>query len=118
MRFGLRTYWLFQAVGWGSFVLIHLFFNWSLGKLETPNERWLFFGRIGVFIWLGVILTHLMRAVILRLNLLQKKLEKQILRFILLTLVFSFISSVVDILVRQEFELLSTNEKDPISKQK
>jgi two-component system, LytTR family, sensor kinase len=118
MRFGLRTYWLFQAVGWGSFVLIHLFFNWSLGKLETPNERWLFFGRIGVFIWLGVILTHLMRAVILRLNLLQKKLEKQILRFILLTLVFSFISSVVDILVRQEFELLSTNEKDLISKQK
>lgn len=116
MRFGIRTYWLFQAIGWGSFVLIHLFFNWSLGKLETPGDRWLFFGRIGVFIWLGVILTHLMRAVILRLNLLQKKLEKQILQFILLTIAFSCISSVVDILVRQEFELLSSNERELISK--
>jgi two-component system, LytTR family, sensor kinase len=115
MGFGMRIYWLFQAIGWGSFVLIHLFFNWSLGKLETGEDRWVFFGRLGVFICLGVILTHIMRAVILQLNLLQKKLEKQILQFILLTMVFACISSVAEVYVREELDLFNSQEKKLIS---
>lgn len=110
MQFGNRTYWLFQGIGWGSFVLIHLFFNWSLDKIQTPLDRRIFFERIGIFILLGIVLTHIMRLVILRMNLLQKKLETQIWQFVLLTLFFSFIGALSDMLLRQKFDLLKSEE--------
>lgn len=64
--------------------------------MDTASKRELVFGRLGIFVVLGLILTHIMRTVIIRLNLLQKKLETQILHFLLLTLVFSLIGSVFD----------------------
>ena len=110
MRFGNRAYWFFQIAGWGSFILIHLFFNWSLDKIPTPEEKWIFFKRIGIFIMLGFVLTHLMRIVIIRMNLLQKKLEKQIIQFVLLTMFFSFIGALADMMIRTEFDLLKGEE--------
>ncbi len=103
-------------MGWGSFMLLHLFFNWSLGKIQTADDRYLFFGRAGLFILLGLFLTHIMRIVIIRLNLLQKKLEKQIYQFVLLTMAFSFIGAYADLLLRKEFELLSKNEGELLQK--
>lgn len=116
MLIGKSRYWVFQAMGWGSFILLHLFFNWSLGKLQTGDDRQLFFTKIGIFIVLGIVMTHIMRLFIIRLNLLQKKLERQIVQFVLLTLVFSYLSAYSDFLLRQEFDLLSKNEGDLLPK--
>ncbi|MBC7874274.1 MAG: histidine kinase [Ferruginibacter sp.] len=110
MWIGKTRYWIFQAIGWGSFMLLHLFFNWSLGKIQTADDRIMFFGRAGIFILLGLFLTHIMRIFIIRLNLLQKKLEKQIFQFVLVTMVFSFIAAYGDLLLRQRFEFLSPKE--------
>lgn len=116
MRIGNKQYWLFQLCGWGAFFCVHLFFTWSFDKMQAPEDRILFFQRIGIFILLGVALTHIMRMVIIRMNLLQKKLEKQILQFILLTLVFAVIGSLMDMLLLREFDFLSKNEKDLLEK--
>jgi hypothetical protein len=110
MRFGNKRYWLFQACGWGSLILLHLFFNLTLGKLPTADERERFFTKIGVFILLGIILTHLMRIFIIQLNVLQRKLERQIVQFVLLSLTFAFLGSAVDIMIRQRIGLLSATE--------
>ena len=116
MRFGNSRYWLFQGVGWGAFILIHLFFTWSFDKMQTPKDRTLFFGQIGIFILLGLLITHIMRLVIIRINLLQKRLERQIWQFILLTLVFSCIGSALDILLLQKFDLLTKSQQDLLEK--
>src|SRR6476646_10755414 len=96
MRFGNSKYWLFQLGGWGLFTLINIFFNWSFDQMTTTDGRMLVFGRLGFFVALGIVLTHVMRLVIIRWNVLQKKLEKQMLQFVFLTLVFSLIGSVID----------------------
>ena len=107
MRIGNTRYWLFQAVGWGLFAIINIFFNWSFDQMDTPAKRELVFGRLGIFVVFGILLTHIMRFVIIRWNVLQKKLERQILQFVFLTLVFSLIGSVFDmvLLIRQDWLL-------------
>jgi len=84
--------------------------------MQVAEDRSLFFRRIGIFIVLGLVLTHIMRVVILRMNLLQKKLEKQIIQFILLTLVFAVIGSFINMEILQRFDLQSKNEKDLLDK--
>jgi two-component system LytT family sensor kinase len=116
MRLSNSRYWLFQAWGWGSFILIHLFFTWSFDKMQTAKDRELFFGQIGIFILLGLLITHVMRLVIKRINLLQKKLEKQIWQFILLTMVFACIGSGLDIILLQKFDLLTKAQEDLLEK--
>jgi two-component system, LytTR family, sensor kinase len=116
MFLGQKRYWVFQAIGWGLFISIHLFFHWSLGKLQTYDDRLLFISKVGIFILLGITLTHIMRFCIIRLNLLQAKLEKQIAQFILLTILFSFAGALVDLMLRQEFELISKNESELLQK--
>lgn len=116
MWLGQKRYWVIQGIGWGLFIAIHLFFNWSLGKLQTNNDRVLFFSKIGIFIILGLALTHIMRYCIIKLNLLQAKLEKQIMQFILLTLLFSFSGALIDLMVRQRIELLSKSESELLQK--
>jgi sensor histidine kinase YesM len=110
MRFGNRKYWLFQAFGWGSFILLHIFFNWSLGKLASATERESFFGRLGIFIALGLLITHLMRYMIIQANLLQKRLDRQIISFFLVTLAFSCLAGFGELLLRNKLGLLSKND--------
>jgi sensor histidine kinase YesM len=84
--------------------------------MQTAKDRTLFFGQIGIFILLGLLITHFMRLVIKRINLLQKKLERQIWQFILLTLVFACIGSALDILLLQKFNLLTKAQEDLLEK--
>ena len=74
---GNFRYWLSQAIGWGGFALISVVFAYSFDQLDTRNEVNLVMGRLGVFVGLGIIITHIMRSVVINLNGLQKKLEKQ-----------------------------------------
>ena len=92
-----KRYWLFQLCGWGLFALINIFFAFSFDKLRTEDQRIFFYTRIGIFVFMGIIITHVMRYIIIGFNFLQKRLEKQILYFILTTLVFAFLISFINI---------------------
>jgi sensor histidine kinase YesM len=110
MWLGKPRYWIFQALGWGSFFLLYTFFAFSFSQLEL-----VFFKRLGTFVVFGVIFSHLMRLIILRFGLLQKNLSKQIFLFFCITIVASLIASfayvevmiVGDILKKVDNELLT-----------
>jgi sensor histidine kinase YesM len=70
----------------------------------------LFFGRLGIFVALGLVITHLMRFVIIRLNTLQQPFEKQILQFLLITFLFSIIVSYFNTKLLAYYGWLSSNE--------
>ncbi len=78
-RVQLSRYWLFQLMGWGSFALVNTFFAYSFNALNQRESTEVFFGRLGVFIILGILSSHLMRFVIIQLNTLQKTFDKQVL---------------------------------------
>lgn len=112
MWLGNSRYWLFQVIGWGGFALISVFFAYSFDQLKTAADVNQVLGRIGVFVVLGLVFTHLMRMVILNLNLLQKRLEKQLFIFIVITLIFSFIGSYFDMLLLTKYDWLNKREKE------
>jgi len=112
MWFGNSRYWLFQAIGWGGFTLISIFFAYSFDQLSTRAELIQVMGRIGIFVALGIILTHLMRLVIINLNLLQKKLEKQLFQFILIISIFSLVGSFFDMQLLIKYDWLNKREKE------
>ena len=113
-------YWLFQLGGWGLFALINIFFAFSFDKLNKVDDRIFFFARLGIFVLMGIVITHVMRYVIIGLNFLQRRLERQLVYFILTTLVFAFLVSFlnIELLIRlsdksilNNVDLLSDNEK-------
>ncbi|HRG25159.1 MAG TPA: histidine kinase [Chitinophagaceae bacterium] len=112
MWFANSRYWLFQAVGWGGFTLISIFFAYSFDQLNTSEQLTQVFGRLGIFVILGIMLSHLMRSLILNVDLLQKKLERQFLYFLLITLLFSVIGSLIYMQVLQHFNLLNKREHE------
>lgn len=105
-------YWVFQAIGWGGFSLISLFFAYSFDQLNTRAQLTQVFGRLGIFVILGVLLSHFMRSLILSVDLLQKKLEKQLVYFLLITLLFSIIGSTIYMQVLQNYNLLNKREHE------
>lgn len=112
MLLGNSRYWIFQAVGWGGFALVNSFFAYSFDQFKTKADLVQFVGRMGIFVVLGIIMTHLMRLVIINLELLQKKLEKQLLQFIVITIVFSVIGSIFNVRLLIEFDWLIQRERD------
>jgi hypothetical protein len=112
MRLGKKRYWLFQALGWGLFAVINIFFAYSFERLNTPEDRHRFFWRLVIFVISGLVLTHLMRYLILGMEVLQKKLEKQLMMFMFITLFFAFVASTLDTLILVKQGLLTQNEKD------
>lgn len=114
MIFGNARYWTFQLCGWGILLAVHSFFAWSFGKLQTSHDVVLFVGRIGIFALLGFVLSHLMRMVILGVNLLQQKLERQLAAFVGITLGFSLVSAFYYVLLLQHFNFLTDKEIESI----
>ena len=109
---GNSRFWIFQAIGWGGFAITNVFFAYSFDQLNTKDDVIQVLGRIGVFVALGLVLTHLMRLVIINQNLLQKKLEKQLFLFLLLTFAFSAIGAFFYTEMLIGFDLLNKSEKD------
>jgi two-component system LytT family sensor kinase len=105
-------YWLFQLGGWGLFALINIFFAYSFEKLQTPQDQYMIFGRLIIFISAGIIFSHLMRYIIIGLGVLQKRLEIQLLNFILITLVFALLASTLENLFLIQFDLQNKNERE------
>ncbi|MFN7686985.1 MAG: histidine kinase, partial [Sphingobacteriales bacterium] len=96
----IAQYWLYQAVGWGLFLLINIFFAISFDRFNS-----LFVGRLLIFVTLGVTLTHLMRETIRRLNLLQRSLNQQIIGFLLVTLGFAVVVAGLESILVDFFKL-------------
>src|ERR1700712_4619875 len=109
------TYWLFQLFGWGVFVLINMFFVYTLdSKLDIK-----FFDRVFIYVSLGICFTHLMRWVINRLHVLIRPIEHQVLGFICITFVFSLAMSTSETWLLTSLDLIrkSTDHKGlPFSK--
>src|SRR5882672_11801097 len=107
MRFGTSRYWLFQLIGWGSFALINTFFAFSFDRLTSS-----FFERLGIFLLLGVIFSHIMRLIINRFGLLQKSLNVQLLQFLVITSVLAFVVSYVTVETLIGVNLLKSEETE------
>ena len=100
MQIGHKRYWLFQLVGWGLFALINIFFALTFDKINN-----LFVNRLLIFLLMGIIFTHLMRWIILRIDLLIKPLNVQIPGFILVTFIFSIVLALIEVAVYQALKL-------------
>ena len=109
------TYWLYQLFGWGVFILTNLFFAYTFDKFDLK-----FITRLLVYLGLGITLTHLMRWVITKSNILIKPLEQQILGFIFVTLVFSILLGSLEFYLLSYFNLLHNSASEgknlPVSK--
>ncbi len=104
-------YWLFQLCGWGSFALINVFFAYSFDKMGTPEDRQKLYLRLLIFVATGFLLSHVMRYIIIGVNLLQKRLEHQLIGFILITLALALAASTFENLLLVQFDLLNKTER-------
>jgi len=96
----IPKYWLFQAVGWGLFILINTFFAVTFEKFNIT-----FIGRLMVFVSMGLLFSHIMRTAIGRLGILQRSLNVQILGFLAITLFFALVIGVLDTLLTKWFHI-------------
>jgi two-component system LytT family sensor kinase len=113
MQSGNTRYWICQLIGWGAFGLTNTFFAFSFNQLSND-----FFSRLGTFLLLGIVFSHIMRIMIIQTGILQKSLNKQIMAFCLIIISFALITSSVNVeiltwsnlLKRDEMELLQRPE--------
>ncbi len=95
----LSAYWLCQLGGWSSYILVNTFFYFTIRTKPSPN----FFYSIFLDAVAGLILTHLMRMLIKKKNLLNDDLRKQIVYMFLITFFFALLFSVIIIWGNQLF---------------
>src|SRR5689334_6673662 len=106
MQPGNTRYWICQAIGWGGFVLTNTFFAVSFDQVSSN-----FFSRLGIFVLLGIVFSHVMRMVIIQTGLLQKSLNRQIFIFLLITICFAMLVSLVDVETLNWLDLTKRDEK-------
>jgi sensor histidine kinase YesM len=104
MRFGNSRYWLFQACGWGLFLLVNVFYAVTFDRFSDK-----FMLRLGLFIFLGLLFTQLLRWVTHEANLLLKPLNRQIAGFALLTLIIAVVIALVEVVVYRNYDLQAEN---------
>ncbi|HEY2720620.1 MAG TPA: histidine kinase [Chitinophagaceae bacterium] len=105
MSVGNKRYWLSQAFGWGAFILMNLFFTFIFGEFH-----WYILVTLGIYLSLGILITHLMRLSIIRFDVLLKPLRSQISLFLCFTVVFSLALGVSHTLARDLFKLYPSAE--------
>ena len=89
------NYWLCQFGGWGVFILINTFYYHALG---LPAELYPNYFKSMYFVaFTGLAVTHIMRSVIIGINVLSFPLNRQILWFIIITFSFSLINTVITV---------------------
>ena len=106
MQSGNTRYWICQAIGWGGFALTNTFFAVSFDQVSGD-----FFSRMGIFVLLGIVFSHVMRLVIIQTGLLQKTLNRQIIIFLLITICFAMLVSLVDVETLNWLDLTKRDEK-------
>lgn len=102
----LSTYWLFQLLGWGGFILINMFFAYTFDRFDLNFLKRMFF-----YVALGVLLSHIMRYTIKRLNILLQPVQQQIINFIIITILFSLILGSSEAFISRFLDLERANTK-------
>jgi two-component system, LytTR family, sensor kinase len=105
MNFGNRRYWIFQAGGWGFFVLSNLFFVFLYGDFH-----WKFGCNLLIFFVLGNFFSHLMRGFIHYQQILLKPIRSQILQLILLTFITASLFAISYVAIKDTFNLYIPEE--------
>jgi two-component system LytT family sensor kinase len=80
----ISKYWLFQFLGWMMFAGINIFFAFTYKLFDAQ-----FIGRLGVYVAIGLLMSHFMRMTIKWLKLLQRNINYQLIGFILISIVFA-----------------------------
>ncbi len=96
----IPKYWLFQAVGWGLFLLVNTFFAVTFEKFNVSLASRLF-----VFVGMGLFFSHIMRFVIIRLRILSRSLNEQLLGLLAVTLFFGLIIGAMDTMITKWFDI-------------
>lgn len=82
----ISKYWLFQFLGWTMFAGINIFFAFTYKLFDTQ-----FIGRLGVYVVIGLMMSHFMRMTIKWLRLMQRSINYQLVGFILVSILFAII---------------------------
>jgi two-component sensor histidine kinase len=90
-----RNYWLCQFGGWGVFILINTFYYYALGLPEELYPH--YFKTMYFMAFTGLVVTHVMRSVIIGINVLSFPLKKQIVWFLIITVSFSLINTIITV---------------------
>ena len=96
----LPKYILFQALGWGLFLAVNVFFAISYKMADH-----VFYIRLVVTMLLGLFFTDLMRMVIKRIKLLKKRINVQLIGFVFLSLIFALTVAMIETLIVKTFGL-------------
>lgn len=96
-------YWLCQVGGWGALFLTYTFFYVTLIKKEIPN----FYETLFFQVTLGLVITHIMRVVIRELKFLQKNITKQIVYFLLTTVIFAAVYGALTVVIERNINASS-----------
>ncbi|MBX9783528.1 MAG: histidine kinase [Chitinophagaceae bacterium] len=104
----ISAYWWCQVIGWGGNALMNFFYAWNF-KRDINTD---FVLRSVILAVLGLLLTHLMRWLIIRMNVMQKRIDQQIIYFVSLTIGFSVLYSVVSLSFLRITNLLSQEVKN------
>jgi sensor histidine kinase YesM len=104
----VSKYWWCQIIGWSCNAAVSLFFAWTYRDSVTAE----FVQRVMIVVGLGLILTHLMREVIIRLKVLQKNFDKQAIYFVSITIGFAILYSFFMLICWRELNLLEGREKN------
>jgi two-component system, LytTR family, sensor kinase len=99
----ISKYWLCQIGGWSTYIIVYTFFYLTLRTKEQPY----FFEVLFLDAILGIVITHLMRAFILRMGFLKQRLDNQITHMFLTTVGFSFLFAFSSIYLEDVLNLTS-----------
>lgn len=109
----IRPYWVCQITGWSAFIALYTFFYFSLDMKEMHPY---FFRQLYLEAAMGLAITHVMRLVIQRTNLLQKDVTAQAVSLSILTLVFAVFYAATNIFAERLLQIQDPSvEKYPFS---
>ncbi len=97
----IPTYWLYQLFGWGMMIIANAFFAYTFDRLDEK-----FAYRLIIVAGLGLSVSHVMRLVINKSNILIKPIQQQILGFIFITITFAIIIGMSESFIFKYFDLL------------
>ena len=86
MKIKISNYWLFQLVGWTSLLFISYIIAFTFNKANNA-----FFISLTCSSLLGILITHIMRIHIHKLDLLKQKITYQIVGFVMIAILYSII---------------------------
>ena len=108
MKNKISTYWLCQIGGWSSYYIVYTFFYFTIRTQPQPH----FFEIVLIDALLGLIITHGMRYIIKSSNFFSKSQSKQIVSFLVTTLLFAFCYAFLMVFVEDEiFHILGEQQK-------